>query len=236
MKTLWTKIEVVPSRWGMRKRTLSLTFTCIAWNNEVLSSPGWTPIKMFHTFPFQKSLINWSMGLLSPSSLESWVCPLSTAWGLVHFCPWLLACPEHLHPPLTSAAVKPSPFLCLTFSQSFLIKELKRWIFFSDIYPVSWDIKKFPITFLSVVSGRLPECSTPGSPSNVSPVMWRWHGHRRYWSMRRTCRRTPLHLKNLGSLLVLFGDELHLDMAIMHLAFRFFSHFKHGCHYSRKIL
>lgn len=44
--------------------------------------------------------------------------------------------------------------------------------FFSDVYPVSWDVRKFPSTFLSVVTGRLPECSTSGSPSNVTPVMW----------------------------------------------------------------
>lgn len=86
---------------------------------------------MLHTFPFQISLIKWRwrVGLLPPSSLESWICPLNTAWDMVHFFPLLLGCPT-LHPPLTSAAVKPSPFLHLPFSQSFLIKDLKRWIFF----------------------------------------------------------------------------------------------------------
>lgn len=85
---------------------------------------------MLHTFTFQISLIKWrwSVSLLSLSSLESWICPLNTAWDMVHICPLLLGCPT-LHPPLTSAAVKSSPFLHLAFSQSFLIKDLKRWIF-----------------------------------------------------------------------------------------------------------
>lgn len=130
------KLFPVDGRWG--RWTLSLTFTCIAWNNKALSSPGWTPIKILHTFPFQISFIKWgwSVGLLFLSSLESWVCLLNTAWGIVHFCPLLLACLEHLHPPLTSAAVKPSPFLPLPFSviPNSGIEEMD---IFSDIYPVS---------------------------------------------------------------------------------------------------
>lgn len=191
---------------------------------------------MLHTFPFQISLIkwSWSMGLLSPSSLESWVCPLNTAWGLVHFCPLLLACPEHLHPPLTSAAVKPSPFLCLTFSQSFLIKELKRWIFFSDIYPVSWDVKKFPITFLSVEElGRLPECSTPGSPSNVSPVMWEMAQAQVILVHEKDLQKNSPPSEELWE----FTGSLWRWTPFGHGNYALgIQIFKHGCQYSRKIL